>query len=197
LCYLIPGADAWTEEGQRQLNWVWYVSVPKGPELERLLTDKHGVLHEGSVPIGLVPTELIADLHTSAARMLHRCFVELVCRTPDPFIQAIIDVAVPQMTFGRTCLVGDAAFVLRPHPAAATAKAAADATALAAALSADPDDPSRALRAWEKKQLVYGRSLLDQAAAVGRRSVEQQTGSRTMADVAERFSGIAPLLPLA
>jgi 2-polyprenyl-6-methoxyphenol hydroxylase-like FAD-dependent oxidoreductase len=197
LCYLIPGADACTEEGRRQLNWVWYVGVPNGPELERLLTDKHGVLHEASVPIGLVPTELVAEVHATAAAELHPCLVELVQRTPDPFIQAIVDVVVPHMAFGRLCLLGDAAFVLRPHPAAATAKAAADATALAAALAADPDDPSCALRAWETKQLAYGRGLSDQAIALGRRSVEQHAGSRTMADVVERFSGISPLLPLA
>jgi 2-polyprenyl-6-methoxyphenol hydroxylase-like FAD-dependent oxidoreductase len=197
LCYLIPGADACTEEGRRQLNWVWYVSVPYGPKLARLLTDKHGVLHEASVPIGMVPTELVAEVHATAARELHPCFVELVQRTSDPFIQAIVDVVVPHMAFGRLCLLGDAAFVLRPHPAAATAKAAADATALAAALTADPDDPSRALRAWETRQHAFGRGLSDQAVAVGRRSVEQHPGSRTMADVVERFRGISPLLPLA
>ena len=43
LCYFIPGADAATGDGARQLNWVWYVRVPNGPELEKLLTDKNGV----------------------------------------------------------------------------------------------------------------------------------------------------------
>jgi hypothetical protein len=87
---------------------------------------------------------------------------------------------------------GDAAFVL-----AATAKAAADATALAAALAADPADPTAAIMAWETKQLAYGRSLSDQAIAVGVRSVEQPASSRTMAEVVERFRGIAPFLPMA
>ena len=40
------------------------------------------------------------------------------------------------MAFGRVCLIGDAAFVARPHAAAGTAKAAADAWALAEALDA-------------------------------------------------------------
>ncbi len=46
--------------------------------------------------------------------------VELGQRTPEPFIQSIFDVVVPRMAFGRVCLLGDAAFVLRPHAAAAT-----------------------------------------------------------------------------
>jgi 2-polyprenyl-6-methoxyphenol hydroxylase-like FAD-dependent oxidoreductase len=55
LCYFIPGAEAATEDGARHLNWVWYVRVPDGPELERLLTDKNGVPHEASVSGGWCP----------------------------------------------------------------------------------------------------------------------------------------------
>ena len=40
------------------------------------------------------------------------------------------------MAFGRVCLIGDAAFAVRPHAAAGTAKAAADGWALADALTA-------------------------------------------------------------
>ena len=43
------------------------------------------------------------------------------------------DVVPPAMVFGRICLFGDAAFVVRPHTAAATAKTAADAMALGGA----------------------------------------------------------------
>ena len=197
LCYVIPGADAATEVGRRQLNWVWYVSVSNGPELDRLLRDKTGVLHESSVSAGMVPADLTAQMHATAARELHPCFVELVQRTPEPFIQAIIDVAVPRMAFGRVCLLGDAAFVLRPHPGAATAKAAADATALAEALMAELGDPRLVLTAWETRQLKHGRTLADQAVAVGRRSVEERTSSATLSDAAKRFRGVSPpSLPL-
>ena len=54
-------------------------------------------------------------LTRGAARELNPCFVDLVQQTPDPFIQAIVDVVVPRMAFDRVCLVGDAAFVLRPR----------------------------------------------------------------------------------
>jgi len=196
LCYFIPGAKAATEHGARQLNWVWYVRVPDGPELKMLLIDKNGVPQEASVAMCMVPTERVAEVHALAARELHPRFVELVQRTHDPFIQTIIDVAVPRMALGRVCLVGDAAFVLRPHPAAATAKAAADAMALAAALKSHPDDPPAALREWEPRQLDYGTSLARLATMVGKRSVELSSASRDQADLAERFREIAPVLPL-
>ena len=196
LCYFIPGADAATEDGARHLNWVWYVRVSEGPELERLLTDKSGALHEASVGAGMVPAERVREVHALAARELHPRFVELVQRTQDPFIQAIIDLTVTRMALGRVCLVGDAAFVLRPHPGAATAKAAADAMTLAAALKSRPDDSPAALRAWEQRQLDYGSSLANQATVVGKRSVEHHSASRDPADLAERFHGISPVLPL-
>jgi 2-polyprenyl-6-methoxyphenol hydroxylase-like FAD-dependent oxidoreductase len=195
LCYFIPGADTATEPGRRRLNWVWYVNVPDGPELEWLLTDRAGELHAGSVPAGMVPDELKAEIHAVAARELHPRFVALVQGTPDPFIQIILDVAVPCMAFGRACLLGDAAFVVRPHTAAATAKAAADAMTLAAALAADSGDPDAALRAWEARQLEHGRGLVDHGIALGTRSVERRDDPdlhvASSREAAERFGGIA------
>jgi 2-polyprenyl-6-methoxyphenol hydroxylase-like FAD-dependent oxidoreductase len=200
LSYFIPGSGATAEPGRRRLNWVWYINVPEGPDLERLLTDKAGVLRKGSVPASMVSAPLIAELYATAAAELHPRFVELVQATPDPFIQIIIDVAVPRLAFGRACLLGDAAFVLRPHAAAATAKAAADATALAAALATDPGNPEAALHIWEARQLKYGCDLVESAAALGKRSVEQPfdrgPSASTLSDVAGRFSDLGrPLQP--
>jgi 2,6-dihydroxypyridine 3-monooxygenase len=56
---------------------------------------------------------------------------EVVTHVAEPFIQAIYDIEVSRMAFGRICLIGDAAFAVRPHAAAGTAKAAADGWALA------------------------------------------------------------------
>ena len=73
------------------------------------------------------------------------------------------------MAFGPICLVGDAAFVARPHAAAGTAKAAADAWALAAAL-ARHNDVTTALEHWQPGQLALGKQLLERTRAIGRRS---------------------------
>jgi 2-polyprenyl-6-methoxyphenol hydroxylase-like FAD-dependent oxidoreductase len=173
LCYFIPGRGS-AEQGRRQLNWVWYVKVPRGAELARLLTDNTGVLHEGSLARGSVPEDVISEVHAAAGRELHPRFSELVNATADPFIQVIRDVIVPKMAFGRVCLLGDAAFVIRPHLAAATAKAASDATALGAAFQAHPHDLGRALEDWETLQLEHGRDLVNQTIALGTRSVKRE-----------------------
>ena len=62
----------------------------------------------------------------------------------EPILQPIYDLESPRLAFGRVAVLGDAAFVARPHVAAGVSKAADDAAALAAAL--DGDDVEAALR---------------------------------------------------
>jgi len=73
-------------------------------------------------------TGLLADveqeMRSYADTVLAPPFQKLVGATQEPFVQAILDLGVPQMTFGRVALIGDAAFIPR-HTAAGTAKAAA------------------------------------------------------------------------
>ena len=90
--------------------------------------------------------------------------------TTEPFVQLIVDVAVPRMVFGRVCILGDAAFALRPHAAVGTAKAAEDARQLARALQAAGDDVDRALSSWEQSQLRLGRQVAARTCAAGNRS---------------------------
>jgi len=109
---------------------VWYLNASPGDELDRVLADKDGRRREFSVPQGFV-SPLMADwLRDLARRILPPSFLRLVEATAEPFVQTIHDLAVPQMAFGRVCLTGGAAFVPRPHTAASTAKAAANALAL-------------------------------------------------------------------
>ncbi|HEY1000939.1 MAG TPA: FAD-dependent monooxygenase, partial [Streptosporangiaceae bacterium] len=77
------------------------------------------------------------------------------------------DIAVPRMAFGRVCLIGDAAFAVRPHAAAGTAKAAADGWALAAGLTAAGGDVPAALARWERGQLALGQALLARCRDIG------------------------------
>ncbi len=95
---------------------------------------------------------------------------EVVLGTEMPFVQVIFDLEVDAMAFGRVCLIGDAAFSARPHAAAGTAKAAANAWALAEALTAAGGDVQRALREWEGAQLTLGRDLVRRARDIGDRS---------------------------
>ena len=104
-----------------------------------------------------------------ASREVHPKLAELVDATPDPFVQTIVDVVVPRTVFGRVCLLGDAAFVVRPHTAGAAAKAARDATALATALKRARQNVDAGLGSFEKMQLEYGRDLVRYGVALGQR----------------------------
>jgi 2,6-dihydroxypyridine 3-monooxygenase len=67
------------------------------------------------------------------------------------------------MAFGRVCIMGDAAFVARPHCAAGTAKAAEDAWQLGEALTETGNDVVAALKKWEERQLKCGRQPVARA----------------------------------
>jgi 2,6-dihydroxypyridine 3-monooxygenase len=79
------------------------------------------------------------------------------------------------MAFGRVCLIGDAAFAIRPHAAAGTAKAAEDAWNLSAAVERARGDVVEALARWEGGQLALGRQVLERARDIGDRSQFQGT----------------------
>jgi len=170
LCYLIPGPDGSLQQGQRRLNWVWYLNAAPGDDLDRVLTDKDRRWREFSVPQGMVAPNMLGWLHDQARRTLPPSFLRLVMATKEPFVQTIHDLAVPKMAFGRVCLTGDAAFVPRPHTAASTAKAAANALALADCLVAVEGDVIETLRRWEPEQLALGQQLREHGKRLGDRS---------------------------
>jgi 2,6-dihydroxypyridine 3-monooxygenase len=170
LVYPIPGRDGSVEPGERLINIVWYRNYLAGSDLDDLLLDVHGIRREVSVPPGALRAEHVAEARTVAAARLPGPIAEVVLAVDQLFVQVVLDLDVPRMTFGRACLLGDAAFVARPHAAAGTAKAAEDAWTLRDSLAAHPDDPAAALAAWEPGQLALGRSLLERTRAIGRRS---------------------------
>jgi 2,6-dihydroxypyridine 3-monooxygenase len=110
-----------------------------------------------------------AEIRALAAARLPGPMAEVIARASSLFVQVINDVEIERMALGRVCLIGDAAFLARPHAAAGTAKAAADAWALAEALTAH-DDVEAALAAWEPGQLGLGARLVARARRMGERS---------------------------
>ena len=167
--YPIPAVDGGLARGDRQLNYVWYRNVPEGPPLDEMVTDLRGFAAPVSVHPGQVQQRYLDQLRADAGELLPPAAAELIGRTFEPYIQIVLDIAVRQVAFGRIALIGDAAFAARPHAAAGTAKAAADAWALADALAATPDVAS-ALAHWESGRLALGNDLLRRVAEMGARS---------------------------
>jgi 2,6-dihydroxypyridine 3-monooxygenase len=164
LTYPIPGPS-----GSVLFNWLWYQNVAPGEHLTELLTDRNGVRAELTVPPGLVQTRHVEQLYSAAAAELPAPLAEVIQQTAEPFIQVIVDLEVPRMAFGRCCLIGDAAFALRPHIGVGTAKAADDAWQLGAALQTvtAPYIPDR-LKSWETQQLSVARRALERARVAGK-----------------------------
>jgi 2,6-dihydroxypyridine 3-monooxygenase len=164
LSYAIPGPS-----GSVLLNWLWYQNSAPGPRLTDLLTDRNGVQAELSVPPGSVQTRHVEALRAAADTQLPARLAEMIQQTAEPFIQVIVDLEVPRMVFGRCCLMGDAAFAVRPHVGVGTAKAADDAWQLGTALLGASGQyvPIR-LKAWETQQLPVARRVLQRSRVAGR-----------------------------
>jgi 2,6-dihydroxypyridine 3-monooxygenase len=166
--YPIPGPDAGIEHGRRLMNYVWYRNV-ESSDLDDLMTDKAGVRGEVSLHPGRVQERFIAEMKAAAWDALAPAAAGVVNATAQPYLQPILDVDVPRLAFGRAVLLGDAGFAARPHAAAGTAKAAAEAWALAEHLQAASSIPE-ALQAWEPEQLAVGKSLMRRVAHMGERA---------------------------
>jgi len=169
LSYPIPNVAGSTAPGDRLVNFVWYRNYLEGPDLDDLLTDREGNKRELSVPPGLMADHHVAEARAVAAARLPTTLAAVVEAADELFVQTIYDIDVASMAFGRIVLLGDAAFAVRPHAAAGTAKAADDGWALAAALEGAPD-LATALSQWEATQLALGQSLLARTRDVGSRS---------------------------
>jgi len=170
LQYVIPGENESLVPGERRFNWVWYVNYDRLTELPHILTDSHGKQRDYSVPPGLISPTVEREMRSYADRVLVAPFQKLVAATKEPFVQAILDLGVPQMAFDRVALVGDAAFIPRPHTAASTSKAAANALALVDALAEHHHNVLKALAAWETDELVLGMRLWKSGQDLGDRS---------------------------
>ena len=135
--------------------------------LGEIMTDRNGYPRDYAIPEGLLADRWVEHLHRDAENLLPLPFREVVETTRQPFAQAIRDLASDHMVAGRVVIIGDAAAIPRPHTAASTSKAAANALALADGLQASPNDVSAALARWEPPQVALGKHLCKQGSQIG------------------------------
>jgi 2-polyprenyl-6-methoxyphenol hydroxylase-like FAD-dependent oxidoreductase len=165
LGYPVAGPDDDLRPAHRRYNIVWYRPAEPARELPWLLTDANGVVHSISIPPPLIRREAIAEMRGAAERLLAPQFRAIVRLIHEPLLQPIYDLESPRLAFGRVAIIGDAAFVARPHVAAGLSKAADDAAALATAL--EVDDVAGALRRFEAERLPEGRKIIERARHLG------------------------------
>ena len=161
-----PGRGDDVRPGHRGYYIIWY--RPAGPDrLRDLMTNEAGRDHGFTIPPPQIRKDVVAAMRRDAGALLPPMLAEVVTHSKLPLLQAITDLEVPRMTFGRVALLGDAAFVARPHAAAGITKAALDAGCLADELAAHPGDLIAALSHYETKRLAFGQSLVDYARNLG------------------------------
>ncbi|MCC7275328.1 MAG: FAD-dependent monooxygenase, partial [Alphaproteobacteria bacterium] len=162
--YPVAGGDDSVEPGRRRYNFLWYRHVPDGAPLADLLTDDDGHRHEYAIPPPLIRRDLVERLRRDAARDLPAPLAAVVALAERPMLQPIYDVASERIAFEGVALVGDAAFVARPHAGIGVLKAGEDGFALARSL-AQGGTVAAALARYEAERLPEGKA----AVALGRR----------------------------
>src|SRR5256714_1118172 len=130
--YPVPGRDGDVRPGKCDYNIVWYRPADD-VGLANLNTDESGACHQ-QIPPPLIRRDVIDAAKEAARALIAPSLAQIFIETPRPSFQAIYDLAAPQLVFGRAVLVGDSAFVARPHVGAGVTKAALDAASLADAL---------------------------------------------------------------
>jgi 2-polyprenyl-6-methoxyphenol hydroxylase-like FAD-dependent oxidoreductase len=165
---MVPGVDGSTAIGERRFNWLWYLKAAPGAELDAVLTDNKGRRRENSISPGAMTKDQDAAFRKFAEERINPAFLELIHQTDEVFVQSILDLKVPKMVFNRVMLIGDAAFIPRPHTAGSTAKAAKNAVTLARVM-ADHFDIDEGLRLWEQNQLNEGIAMSDWGIDMGNR----------------------------
>ena len=142
------GRVSWNR-GRRLFDFVWYRNVAAGPELDELTTDVRGHECPVSVPPGRGPRALRRGDAEAAATQLAPAVAEVIPGRRGRTCRSSSTRRIPGMAQGRAAVIGDAAFAARPHAAAGTAKAAADAWTLFEHLGAAGGDIPAALKRWE------------------------------------------------
>ena len=180
--YPVAGTHNNTSPGQRRWNFVWYRPAAAA-ELQDLLTDDDGIHH----PLGIAPQRMRAGhaqaMLQAAHRLLAPQFAEIIARTAQPFVQPIFDVASERLAFGRVALMGDTAFVARPHVGMGVTKAAEDAMALSDSIRTH-GATAQALTAFEAERLPAGKAVVERARRLGSYLAAQANSAPTLRDEA-------------
>lgn len=163
----MPTPDHGAPAGTRACHFVWFRAADYENALPLLCTDAVGRRHGDAIPPPLIRPELVNELRERAADVLPPQVAALVARAPRPFLQPVFELECPSIAFGRVALLGDAAFVARPHVATGVTKAALDAQCLVDALAARNSNIDAALARYDRERWQYGNALVARGRRLG------------------------------
>lgn len=163
--YPVPTRVEDRAKGALSYNIVWYRPVAE-VALSQLFIDKAGKTHEMSVPPPLIRPQLVAEMREAARAVLAPPMADVIEACAQPFFQPIYDLCSPSVAIGRVALLGDAAFVARPHVGAGVTKAGLDAMGLADCLSGSADIDA-ALARYSQERCAFGSWCVERGAMMG------------------------------
>lgn len=166
VAYPVAGRNNSTEVGKRRFNFVWYRPADEDTALRDLLTDSTGKFWVDGIPPGLIRPLILDQARRAAREVLSPQFAEVVEKTENLFFQPIFDLESQQLAFNRVALLGDAAFVARPHCGMGVTKAGADARDLLLNLRSHATVPE-SLAAYESQRVEFGSFIVNHARALG------------------------------
>ena len=188
LGYPVAGSGNDTRPGKRRYNFVWYRPASEQEELVSLLTDDDGHYYPTGIPPLKVSWKHIAHMRKVARDILAPQYAEILEKTASPFLQAIYDVRSEQIVFGRIALMGDAAFVGRPHVGMGVTKAGDEAIVIAKQIETLGATPE-ALQAYSAERLKLGQQVVARAQYLGRYMQSQGSKGTRDADNLKRNAG--------
>lgn len=150
--------------GRVQITWFRPADLEIG--LREWCIDDAGAGRRMSIAPGHVRPAVIDELK-QRAEILAPQMAALFRALQNPVLQPIFDFEASRLVFGRVVLLGDAAFVARPHVGTGVTKAALDAALLADNLLACGSDLNTALKSYEAERLGYGRRLVARGRELG------------------------------
>lgn len=192
LGYPVAGANNRTRPGERRWNFVWYRPADEATVLRDMLTDAAGRTYEGNIPLDRIRPDVIRQMLADAERVLAPQFLEVVRKTEQPFFQPIYDLESERLAFGRVALLGDAAFVARPHCGMGVTKAGGDAVALADAL-AGGKPIAAALEDYERVRQPFGTFIVGFARKLGA-YMQAQVLTQAEREAAEAYRSTAVIM---
>lgn len=171
LFYKIPAHD-YNLSKKMVLNWVMY-EYDKDFSIDDAFIDKHGRLSHQSISHKNLRADHIKHLAEFAHAALPAPIAKIICQTPAPFIQLVLDYQAPSFVKGRVCLLGDAATIL-PHAASGALRALSGAISLAEAMDpASHSDIDASLAQWNQAQIKLANGQCTLAKAMGKALVTE------------------------
>ena len=164
--YPVPGRANTKEPGQRQYNVVWYQPATQ-EYLRHLMTDDSGRHHPNGIPPALLSARVKQEMRETASDVLAPQFAEAIAKGKWIFFQPILDLELNRMVLGRVVIVGDAAFITRPHVAMGVPKGTGDVLALAAAINSSGGDFLPALAQFEAQRVRVSHNIVARGRYLG------------------------------